>query len=167
WGDLGVTNSSWAGKSIALYGPGRGTATYGLFKEHVLDSKDVKASVKQQPAVSGVVQSIGGDKFAMGYCGIGHKTAEVKALKVKKTAKETAIAPSGANCYDGSYPIARPLLVYVNYKPGTKLDPLRAEFIRMVFSRQGQQAVVESGLLPVSADTAREDLVTVGIDPSF
>ncbi|HZW06377.1 MAG TPA: PstS family phosphate ABC transporter substrate-binding protein [Phycisphaerales bacterium] len=167
WGDLGVTNPDWASKPIALYGRNSASGTYGYFKEHVLDKKDFKTNVKEQPGSSGVVQAIGSDKFAMGYSGIGYKTAEVKALKVKKTAKEAAIAPTAANCYDGSYPIARPLLVYVNYKPGSKLDPLRAEFIKMMFSKEGQEAVLKDGYIPVLADTAREELKTVGIKPTF
>jgi phosphate transport system substrate-binding protein len=167
WGDLGVTNADWASKPIALYGRNSASGTYGYFKEHVLGKKDYKATVKEQPGSSSVVQAIGTDKFGMGYAGIGSKTADVKALKVKKTAKDTAIAPTAANCYDGSYPIARPLLVYVNYKPGSKLDPLRAEFITMIFSKEGQEAVVKDGYIPVLAETAREELKSVGIKPTF
>lgn len=167
WGDLGVTNADWASKPIALYGRNSASGTYGYFKEHVLGKKDYKASVKEQPGSSGVVQAIGSDKFAMGYSGIGYKTAEVKALKVKKTAKDTAVAPTAAACYDGSYPIARSLLVYINYKPGSKLDPLRAEFITMIFSKQGQEGIVKDGYIPILAETAREELKSVGLKPSF
>ncbi|MFT3685442.1 MAG: PstS family phosphate ABC transporter substrate-binding protein [Phycisphaerales bacterium] len=167
WGDLGVTNPEWASKPIALYGRNSASGTYGYFKEHVLGKKDYKASVKEQPGSSGVVQAIGSDKFAMGYSGIGYKTAEVKALKVKKTAKDTAIAPSAATCYDSSYPIARWLLVYINYKPGSQLDPLRAEFIKMIYTKQGQEGVSKDGYIPVTAETAREELKSVGLKPAF
>lgn len=167
WGDLGVTNTEWAGKPVALYGRNSASGTYGYFKENVLSKKDYKKTVKEQSGSSGVVQAIGSDKFAMGYSGIGYRTAEVKALKVKKTDKDKSIAPTAEACYDGSYPIARPLLVYVNHKPGSQMDPLRAEFIKMIFSKEGQEAVVKDGYIPVTAQIAREDLTAVGIKATF
>ena len=47
------------------------------------------------------------------------------------------VAAVPANAYSGRYPLARFLWVSVNYKPGSKLDPLRAEFIRLVFPSAG------------------------------
>jgi phosphate transport system substrate-binding protein len=167
WGDLGVTNAEWASKPISLYGRNSASGTYGYFKEHVLGKKDYKPTVKEQPGSSAVVQAVATDKFGMGYSGIGYKTADVKALKVKKDAKSPAVEPNADNCYDGSYPIARFLLVYVNHKPGTAMEPLRAEFIRMMFSKQGQEAVIKDGYIPVTADIAREDLKALGLNPTF
>jgi phosphate transport system substrate-binding protein len=167
WGDLGVTNAEWASKPISLYGRNSASGTYGYFKEHVLGKKDYKPTVKEQPGSSAVVQAVATDKFGMGYSGIGYKTADVKALKIKKDAKSPAVEPTAENCYDGSYPIARFLLVYVNHKPGMQMEPLRAEFIRMMFSKQGQEAVIKDGYIPVTADIAREDLKALGLNPTF
>ncbi|MCU0688739.1 MAG: PstS family phosphate ABC transporter substrate-binding protein [Phycisphaerales bacterium] len=167
WGDLGVTNAEWASKPVSLYGRNSASGTYGYFKEHVLGKKDYKPTVKEQPGSSAVVQAVATDKFGMGYSGIGYKTADVKALKIKKDAKSPAVEPSAENCYDGSYPIARFLLVYVNHKPGTQMEPLRAEFTRMIFSKQGQEAVIKDGYIPVTADIAREDLKALGLNPTF
>lgn len=167
WGDLGVTDAAWASKPISLYGRNSASGTYGYFKEHALDKKDFKPTVKEQPGSSSVVQGIATDKYGMGYSGVGYKTADVKALKIKKTDKDKAIEATAANAYDGSYPMARFLYVYVNAKPGTALDPLRGEFIRMIFSKQGQEGVIKDGYIPVTADIAREDLKASGIKASF
>ena len=51
----------------------------------------------------------------------------------------------------------------MNYKPGSDLDPLRREFLKYVFSRQGQQDVVKDGYLPITANLAHEELQKVGI----
>ena len=51
----------------------------------------------------------------------------------------------------------------MNYKPGSQLDPLRREFIKFVFSKQGQEAVVKDGYFPVTAAIAKESLDKVGI----
>jgi phosphate transport system substrate-binding protein len=53
--------------------------------------------------------------------------------------------------------------VYVNYKPESELDPLRREFIKYVFSKQGQQDVITEGYFPVTAKLAAKALKSVGI----
>ena len=63
----------------------------------------------------------------------------------------------------GEHPLARFLDMYVNYKPGTQLEPLRREFVRLVFSREGQEVVVKDGYIPVPFAVASAELSKVGI----
>ncbi len=113
------------------------------------------------------MQSVGGNRFAIGYSGIGYKTEAVKALALSVEKGGEAIEPTPANAYTGEYPLARFLFLAVNHKPNTKLDPVRAEFLRFVLSKQGQEIVIEQGFFPVDADTARQALVSVGLEPGF
>lgn len=167
WDQLGVTDPAFKGKPVALYGRNSASGTYGYFKEHALGKKDYKASVKEQPGSSGVVQAVATDKFAMGYSGMGYATADVKPLKIKKSARDKAVTPSAATAYSGEYPLARFLYVYINHDSRTALDPLRAEFVKLIFSKQGQESVVKEGYIPITADLAREELTKVGLKPSF
>jgi phosphate transport system substrate-binding protein len=162
WGDLGLTGE-WADKPISLYGRNSASGTNGFLKEHVLLNGDYKDSVKELPGSSAVVQGVSGDKFGMGYCGIGYKTADVRAVPLAKSAKTDPIAAEAENAYTGKYPLARYLLIYVNYKPNTELDPLRKEFIRYIFSKQGQQDVVKDGYFPITEPIATRALKTVGL----
>ncbi|MBM4155491.1 MAG: phosphate-binding protein, partial [Lentisphaerae bacterium] len=57
--------------------------------------------------------------------------------------------------------------VYLNAKPGAPLDPLRREFVRYIFSKQGQTDVVKDGYFPIPADMARKALESVGIQAGF
>ena len=165
WGELGLTGE-WANKPISLYGRNSASGTYGYFKEHALFKGDYKDSVKEQPGSSSVVQSVASDRYGIGYSGIGYKTADVKAVPIKGDASKEAIAADVAHAYTGTYPLARFLYIYVNHKPGTELDPLRREFIRFVFSKQGQQTVVKDGYFPVTAKIATEELAKLGVDVS-
>jgi phosphate transport system substrate-binding protein len=119
--------------------------------------------VKEQPGSSAVVQGVASDKYAMGYSGIGYKTADVRAVPLAKSAKTKVIEAVPENAYTGEYPLARFLLIYVNYKPKSELDPLRREFIKYVFSKQGQQDVIKDGYFPVKAPLAKTALSSVGI----
>ena len=162
WGGLGLTGA-WANQPISLYGRNSASGTYGYFKEHSLGKGDYKDEVKEQPGSSSVVQGVASDKYAIGYSGIGYKTADVRAVPLA-TGSGTDYVPATAEyAYTGEYPLARFLYLYVNYKPGSQLDPLRREFIKYVFSQQGQEVVVKDGYYPVGAVIAEQELSSLGI----
>ncbi len=162
WGQLGLTGE-WADKPISLFGRNEASGTYGYFKEHALFNGDYKESVKAQPGSSSVVQGVASDKYAIGYSGIGYKTADVRAVPLARSDKDTVIEATPDNAYSGKYPLARFLHVYINYKPNSQLDPLRREFVRYVFSKQGQEDVVKDGYFPVTAALAARQLASVGL----
>jgi len=164
WGDLGLTGE-WADKPIRMYGRNSASGTYGYFKKHALFKGDYKDSVNEQPGSSSVVQAIASDKYGIGYSGIGYMTSDVQAVALSaETGRDVAfMAAVPENAYNGDYPLSRFLYLTVNYKPGSQLDALRAEFIRFVFSRQGQECVVKDGYLPVPATVAKEELGNVGL----
>jgi phosphate transport system substrate-binding protein len=168
WGDLGLTGE-WQNKPISLYGRNSASGTYGYVKSHALFKGDYKDEVKEQPGSSSVVQAVATDKYGIGYSGIGYLTADVRAvpLSTDTGANPQFVAAVPENAYTGDYPLARYLFLSVNYKPGSELDPLRREFVKYVFSHQGQSDVVKDGYYPVPAAIAREDLASVGIAPGF
>jgi phosphate transport system substrate-binding protein len=163
WGDLGL-EGEWADKPISLYGRNSASGTYGYVKEHALLNGDFKDAVKEQPGSSSVVQGVASDKYAIGYSGIGYKTADVRAVPLAKNAKSKPIEAIPTNAYKGQYPMARFLYIYVNYKPNSVLDPLRREFVKYVFSKEGQQDVIKDGYFPVRGAIAIKALKSVGIE---
>jgi phosphate transport system substrate-binding protein len=162
WGELGLTGE-WAAKPISLYGRNSASGTYGYFKEHALFKGDFKDTVKEQPGSASVVQGVASDKFGIGYGGIGYLTADVRALPLAKDAKSKAISATPENAYSGDYPMSRYLWLYANLKPATPCEPLRREFIRYIFSKQGQEVVVKDGYFPVTAEIAADTLKSLGI----
>ena len=55
------------------------------------------------------------------------------------------------NAVTGDYPLSRFLYVYVNKDPNKSLSPLEREFVKLVYSRQGQEVVVKDGYIPLPA----------------
>lgn len=162
WGDLGLTGD-WASKPISLYGRNSASGTYGYFKSNALGDGDFKDSVKEQPGSAAVVQGVASDRYGIGYSGIGYKTADVRAVPLSSTPGGDMIAAEPDAAYTGEYPLARFLYLYVNYKPDSQLDPLRSEFVRYVFSQQGQRDVVKDGYFPVTAKIAAKALTSAGV----
>jgi phosphate transport system substrate-binding protein len=148
WGDLGL-KGEWASRPISLYGRNSASGTYGYFKEHALFKGDYRDTVKEQPGSAAVVQGVTEDRFSMGYSGIGYKTSGVKALKLAERAGAPYVDDGSENVLSGKYPLSRFLFIYVNAAPGKPLDPLVREFLKFVLSREGQEAVVKDGYMPI------------------
>jgi len=157
WGQIGLTGD-WSGRPISLYGRNSASGTYGFFKEHVLMNGDYKDAVKEQPGSASVVQGVTADRFGMGYSGIGYKTSGVKNLALAEKAGGAYSNGSYEDVVGGKYPLARFLYIYVNKAPGKGLDPVVGEFLRLVFSREGQEIVVKDGYYPLPARIVQEEL---------
>ena len=157
WGPLGLTGD-WANRPVSLFGRNSASGTYGFFKEHVLKNGDYKDEVKEQPGSASVVQGVTVDRFAMGYSGIGYATAGVRALPLAAKQGDKCHPATPEEAYSGNYPLARFLYVYVNRAPGKPLDPLVAEFLKLVLSKEGQEVVVKDGYFPLPAKIEQEEL---------
>lgn len=160
WGDVGV-QGDWANKPISLYGRNSASGTYAYFKEVALGKSDFKPTVKEQPGSSGVVSGIAGDRFGIGYSGIGYKTADVKVVPISDGGE--AFEATAENAYAGDYPLARFLYVYVNVPPNSQPSPIVKEFLAMVLSKRGQELVAKEGYYPLTGRIAQEDRAKLGI----
>jgi phosphate transport system substrate-binding protein len=157
WGQLGLTGD-WAARPLSLYGRNSASGTYGFFKEHALQNGDFKDTVKEQPGSASVVQGVTADRFGIGYSGIGYKTSGVKNIAVAEKAGGAFSSGSYEDVVSGKYPLARFLYVYVNKAPGKELDPVVREFLKFVFSKEGQEIVVKDGYYPLTAKVVNEEL---------
>lgn len=160
WGELGATGE-WAERPIATYGRNSASGTYGYFREVALFGGDYSPDVREQPGSSTVIQGVAADLGGIGYSGVGYGTADVRALEIRGddgTCYTTDDAP------EGTYPIARFLYVYMNVDPNAEMEPLRAEFVRYVYSQEGQADVVRAGFFPVTARIADLDLDAFGLN---
>jgi phosphate transport system substrate-binding protein len=156
WGQLGLTGD-WANRPISLYGRNAASGTYGFFKEQVLMNGDYKTTVKEQPGSASVVSGVTEDRYGIGYSGIGYRTSGVRAVPI--VAKDgSASDGSYADVVSGKYPIWRFLYVYVNKAPGKPLAPVPAEFVKLIFSKEGQEVVVKDGYMPLTAALAATEL---------
>jgi phosphate transport system substrate-binding protein len=159
WGELGLTGS-WD-QPMSLYGRNSASGTYGFFKDHALMKGDFKPTVKEQPGSSSVVQGVTGDRFGIGYSGIGYRTSGVRAVPLSAKDGGEAFDGNLENVIAGKYPLGRFLFIYVNKAPGKPLDPLVGELVKFVLSRQGQEVVIKDGFLPLPKAVLDEQLKTL------
>ncbi|WP_373019454.1 PstS family phosphate ABC transporter substrate-binding protein [Thiomicrorhabdus sp.] len=160
WGEAGVEGSL-AAKSIQIYGRNSVSGTYGYYKKHALCKGDYKSSVNEQPGSASVVQSVSASVNAIGYSGIGYKTAGVKAVALTKKEGTPFIEASTENALNGTYPLSRLLYVYVNKAPNKPVEPVVGEFFKLVLSKAGQQVVEKDGYIPLPAKVAAKQLAKI------
>ncbi|WP_282287077.1 PstS family phosphate ABC transporter substrate-binding protein [Pseudomonas sp. PS02302] len=161
WGDLGLTGD-WAKRPIQRFGRNSVSGTYGYFKEAALCRGDFRANVNEQPGSASVVQAISQSLGGIGYSGIGYQTASVHSLALARQGTTDFVADNQENTLSGRYPLARYLYVYVNKAPNRPLNPLEGEFLRLILSRSGQEAVVKDGYIPLPAAVVQQALKTLG-----
>ncbi len=158
WGQLGL-DGEWKDKPISLYGRNSASGTYGYFKEHALFKGDFKDNVKEQPGSASVVQSVGTDKYSIGYSGIGYTTTDVRAIPLAAKVGDEFVGESYDNVRSGKYPLSRYLYVYVAKNPTKELDLLVKEFLKFVLSYEGQLVVAKDGYMPLTPEIVKEQLV--------
>lgn len=163
WGQLGLTGS-WANRDFALYSRNAVSGTYGYFKDNALFGGDFKSSINEQPGSSSVVQGVTESINGIGYSGIGYVTSGVRALPLARDEGDDFYEASAENAASGDYPLARYLYVYINKHPNRPLDPMTREFVKMLYSKVGQEVVDRDGYVPLPESVASRVRTELGID---
>jgi len=111
-------NPAWsAGGQLKLFGPGTDSGTFDYFTEHVMGkAKDSRGDYTASEDDNVLVQGVSGDKSAIGYFGLAYyleNKGKLKALKVDQGQGGGCVEPSAATVENGTYPLSRPLFIYV------------------------------------------------------
>jgi phosphate transport system substrate-binding protein len=110
--------------SLEIVGPGEESGTFASFIELVIEEfnedRGQEATTRPDYQASAddnvIIQGIQGSDTSLGWVGFAFaKEAEdVKILNVKEGADDPCVTPGDDTIGDGSYPISRPLFIYVN-----------------------------------------------------
>ncbi|MBE3654279.1 phosphate ABC transporter substrate-binding protein [Vibrio navarrensis] len=161
WAELGI-DAEWAKRNIQLFGRNSVSGTYGYFKKNALCGGDFKNRVNEQPGSASVVQSVASTISGVGYSGVGYRVAGVRLIPIAKEGRDY-IQPTRQNIVTGIYPLSRYLYVYVNKHPSRPLSPIEAEFIRFIYSAQGQALVEKDGYVSITREFAKNELSKIGL----
>lgn len=160
WGQLGLPGS-WKKRNIQLFGRNSVSGTYGFFKDQALCDGDFRADVNEQPGSASVVQSVSTSLNAIGYAGVGYRTAGAKMLPLDVDGEQ--VYPTVNNVTAGHYPLSRYLYVYINKVPDKPLPRMEGEFVKMILSRQGQALVGAEGFVPLPEHLIEQQLKALGL----
>lgn len=138
------TGCAGTNSSITVISREDGSGTRDAFTELmgilVDDTDNTVATAEISNSTSVVMQSVVGNKNAIGYISLGSLNDEVKAVSVD------GVAATAENINDGSYQVARPF----NIATKEGISELTADFVTYILSADGQAIIEEEGYISVS-----------------
>lgn len=158
WGDLGV--AEWAEQPIHVVGAaawnGEESARATVMRERVLsvpgNPGQWRSDLPSQGTEADVPKDVAADRYAIGFTGMGHLPKGAKAVAIAESDNGPFYDPSYENVARAQYPLSRVVYIALAKKPGQPVAPALAEFVRFLLSKQGQQIVLDQGiLLPLRA----------------
>lgn len=155
WKDL---NASWPNEPIKLYGPGPDSGTFDYFVEEVLgkDGKprpDFVASEDDNVLVRGVT----GDQYALGYFGYAYvieNQDKVRLIPVSRGGGG-AITANDKTVKDSTYPLSRPIFIYVNHESSRKKEV--HAFVKF-YLKNAPKIVPQTGYIPLPNSIYEENI---------
>lgn len=171
WDQLGL-KGEWVGQRLNLYGYSVRYATALEFSNRVLHGSDkwnedilafgnyISPEGKRTLQAEEIISRMRTDRNGIAYIRWQRGfEKDVKVLALANTAAGPFFEFNVENVQARRYPLWGDQSFWVTLKPGAKLEPRLAEFIRFVLSREGQELVMRDGkYLPLPADAAREQL---------
>jgi len=105
-------DSAWPAIDLALFGPGTASGTFDFFTEAVMGQNGAsRTDFTPSEDDNVIVQGVSGNEGAIGYFGYAYyeqNTQRLKALSID------GVAPSPQAIEAGTYPLSRPVFIYVS-----------------------------------------------------
>lgn len=163
WGQLGL-GGKWTEQSIRLYGHDATTGTGQFFTKAVLGGShkmnwDTLAEFADRRNLDGthldaaeqIVAALRDDPWGLAVSSLRWADETVRIVPLAATDDGAAVIPTRATVVSREYPLARVTYASINRPPGQPIEPKVREFLRYLFSREGQGDIVSEGdYLPLS-----------------
>ncbi len=144
WSQLGISIPGCDSDEIVRVSRQNNSGTFAYFREAVLDNEDFKLGSHDMHGSKDVVHLVSQTPCAIGYSGMAYAIPEVGMPCVMSSTGDPCVTPSIESALDGSYPIARPLLMYTS---GSPVDQVK-NYLDWVLGETGQCIMLELGYTP-------------------
>jgi phosphate transport system substrate-binding protein len=145
WSDLGITVPGCDSSEIVRVSRQNNSGTFVYFKDTILGKeRDYKLGSRDMHGSKDVVDLVEHTACAIGYSGLAYANEHVAVAAISPDGKAPYVEPSVATASDGSYPIARPLLMYTNGQPTGKVKA----YLDWILSDAGQKIIMDKGYAP-------------------
>lgn len=156
--ELGST-SEFPALDLAITAPGEESGTYGSYIELALQdiaearleagsiTEDQVETTRKDYSSSAddnvIIEGVSGTEGSFGWVGFAFADQNRESVRlIEIDGGEGCVAPDATTIADGSYPLSRPLYIYVN-KAKAQENPAVAAFVEFYLSDQGYTAVAE------------------------
>jgi phosphate transport system substrate-binding protein len=146
WTDLGVEVPGCKDQEIVVVSRQNNSGTYEYFREAILGKGDFRLGTRDMHGSKEVVDLVENTPCAIGYSGLAYATDHVKMACISAETGGTCINPNEQTAKDGTYPIARSLLMYTAGEPTGAI----AAYLNWIMSDAGQCIIMKQGYAPAT-----------------
>lgn len=160
WEDFGwVADTSAELSAIGRHIGAKGAGTRDLIKKVVLCDGEYKPySIETARTAEDVIQEVAISQSGIGFAALGIQDFGIKDLFVTKERLHPGYKPTTENVINRRYPLSRYLYIYIDKPPTSEMPLLFSEFFKFLFSKQGQQVIVNHHAIPLSHRLIRDEL---------
>jgi phosphate transport system substrate-binding protein len=162
WKQLGMKGAA-ASQPIVAHGRTKDTGSQVFMQEAILLGGAMRDDLQTHQSNVDLVKAIASNPGSIGFAGLAYATPEVRAVPLTIAEGGEFVAIDSPEADRGAYPLVRRLQLVVKHGPKQTFSPIEREFIRYVFSTQGQEDVVKAGFQAIPARPARVALDSVGL----
>jgi phosphate transport system substrate-binding protein len=166
----------WSQAGVKSEMGGREIHSYGLPESDHYPSEDIGFGVymfrdkmgmnhnarnyQMLPTYADVVKRVSEDPQAIGITALNRVTPDVKVISIAANDYAKPSRGTAEEIVAGNYPFDRYIYFYVRRQPGQPIDPFVKEYLQLVLSREGQQAIATEahGYLPLNATEVAAEL---------
>ena len=146
WTDIGLEVPGCKDQKIVRVSRQNNSGTYAYFRKTALGKKGrFKTGSLDMQGSKDVVDLVEKTPCAIGYSGLAYATDHVKLACIAKKEGDACVMPSVTTASDGSYPIARPLMMYTAQKPAGAIKT----YMDWIMSDVGQCIIKKKGYAPI------------------
>lgn len=145
WTELGIEVPGCRDQKIVRVSRQNSSGTYAYLRKNVLDGKRYKQGTLETQASTDLVGLVVKTPCAIGYSSFAYATPGVKVVCVMKNTDEPCSKPSARGIVEGTYPLSRPLYLYVDEQA---TDDVKA-YVDWVLSDEGQCILLKNQYAPV------------------
>ena len=145
---------------LEIFAPGTESGTYDSFYElaikDIAEAKGVPDNEQIRPDYGGlandneIVSGLQSVDSSFGWVGFAFAEEATGVRELRIDGGDGCVAPSAETVADGTYPLARPLFIYVNNEKLATNQSL-SDFVDFYLSDEGMAAVPEVGYVPLAA----------------
>ncbi len=159
WAQLGWKK----GGGIKAYNFHKTSGGYGLFRKRVLCKGEYKKGLlgkyKTSPEMTAAVgKSIASIGYASRSSNSGYGA---KIIALSRSKAFPYYFPNSRNIASNNYPLSRFLYLYIDKPPAEPMLPYLKEFIRYIYSSNGQNTISKAGAIPLPAQFIGKQLAEI------
>lgn len=147
WTDLGVEVPGCKDQEIVVVSRQNNSGTYAYFRGTVLGKGDFRLGTRDMHGSKDVVDLVEKTPCAIGYSGLAYANDHVKLACIAQETGGACVNPSVESASDGSYAIARSLLMYTNGQPsgyvGAYLDWIKSNAGQCIILKMGYASTAD------------------------